>query len=349
MSTTTADTRTRWRDDPQAVAVFRFAFAVTLAMGLAQGINWPISFLHPVLVAALLGMPAPSLRDSLFHAGYAIVALLVCVVFALFFLAFPAAFAIAYPLLVFLTIYALFKGVHFLFCLFMIIGLVIMPQVGLIHDILSMVVAGSIVFSALLSVAVVQLAFGLLPAPPGSSSFGMSLPVYHPGYSADAARTALAATLVLAPAAIAFLTLRWTAQVVVLVYMFIIAVSGNLAKSQYAAQKYLKANAVGALGALIFYLFLVVVPEFHFLLGLTLFTALLFGAKIFSDDPYAAYYSSAFTGLIILVSSSMGPGADVGVNALVRVFYVFVAGVYVILALPLGERLAARLIPDRPN
>ena len=70
----------------------------------------------------------------------------------------------------------------------------------------------------------------------------------------------------------------------------------------------------------------------------------LFGSKIFSDDPYAAYYASALTGLVILVCSSIGPGADVGSNAILRVFYIFAAGIYTILAFPIARWLAARLI-----
>lgn len=338
--------RTSWRDDPRAVSNLRFAFAVTLSLALAQTINWPINFVHPALVIGLMSMPGPNLRESLANAGYALVAPVLCVTFALFFLTFPLAFLIAFPLVIFLTMYAMFKGAPFLFCILMILGLAIMPLVGAVHDIVSLTVAGSFIFSALMTVLVVQISFGLLPEPPGSPTFGSAFPVYQPEYSAKAARTALGVTMVLTPAMIAFLALKWTSELVVLLFMFLIAMGGSLAESRYTASKYLKANAIGGLGAVVFYVFLIVVPEIHFLILLVLFTALLFGAKIFSDDPHASYYSSGIIGLVILVSSSMGPGADVGVNALMRVFFILLAGTYVILALPVAERLAARLIHD---
>jgi hypothetical protein len=328
------------------VAIFRFAFAVTLAMTLAQCIAWPLSFVHPALVVALTSMPGPTLRESLANFGYALAALSIGIVFALFFLAFPLAFLVAFPLILFLTMYFMSKGAPLFFCLFMVIGLALFPLVGTVHDIVSLTLAGSLLFSALTTVLVVQISFGLFRDPGATTSFGAALPDYQPGYSATAARSAAAATLVLTPAVIAFIVLELTGQAVVLIYMFIISVGGNLGSGRYAAQKYLKANTVGGLGAVVFYLCLVVVPEVYFLVPLMLLTALLFGRKICSDDPYAAYYASALTGLVILVSSSLGPGADVDANAVLRILYVWLAGTYAILGFSLADGLAARLIRE---
>lgn len=47
--------------------ILRFALGITLAMSLALGISWPMSFITPVFVAIFLSAaaPAPSLRTGL--------------------------------------------------------------------------------------------------------------------------------------------------------------------------------------------------------------------------------------------------------------------------------------------
>ena len=81
------------------------------------------------------------------------------------------------------------------------------------------------------------------------------------------------------------------------------------------------------------------VPEFYFLIALSLLSALLFGAAMFSDRPSAPYYGSAFSTLLVLVSTSMGEGSDFAANFWIRVALVALAGVYVVGALSTLEHL----------
>ena len=55
-----------WRSDLRTVRVFRLALTVTVAMAVAQGFNWPLSFVYVAVVSALLGLPIPepTLRET---------------------------------------------------------------------------------------------------------------------------------------------------------------------------------------------------------------------------------------------------------------------------------------------
>ena len=53
-------------DDPVSIRIIRLALGVTISVALAYGIEWPLSFLFPVLTAVFLSLPLsmPSLLLS---------------------------------------------------------------------------------------------------------------------------------------------------------------------------------------------------------------------------------------------------------------------------------------------
>ena len=93
------------------------------------------------------------------------------------------------------------------------------------------------------------------------------------------------------------------------------------------------ANAIGGLTAIAVYIMLVGVPQLTFLLVCIFLVSLLYGSKIFSSDPRAAVYSTAFTAVLLLVGNSIGEhSADATANFLSRIFQIMGAGLYIILA-----------------
>jgi len=336
---TSRDHAASWRQDPRCVGMVRFALATTIAMTIAQAWSWPLSFIFPVFVLGILSErgPGPTLRETIESIGYALVAFSVTLVFVLLFLPFPISFMLAYVLAVFLMSYHLHKGAPFLLVLFMLVALILYPILGSLDEGLAKYIALSLTFSSVLALLVVQLAHGLLPDPPGGER--VVAPAHQPGYSPEAARRALKTTIVIALAMAAFVAFKWASYVVVLIYIGIMALEGGLAEGKYNAKKYLVANAVGGLAALPFYAVMVVVPEIHFFVVLTLVTMLLFAFPIFSGSPTAKYYGSALSGLVILISSSLGPGADIDANVVNRVIFIILSGAYVIAAMSVLDRL----------
>ena len=319
--------------------VVRLALALTVAMAIAQGFAWPLSFVYPVLVVSLLSIPAPGpeLKDTLDNIGYAIMVFVLGWIGVMFLLPFPIAFVLAYSLTIFLMAYHAHKGAPFTLTLFMVMALMLYPVLGNVHEGVTAIIAGYLLFSSMLVLLTVRIAHALLPDPPGAERAAGA--GHQRGYSPAAAHAAFKVTLVVVPAMVVFLLFNLSSYVVVMVYIAFTALSGDLASGRYSANKSLIANAIAGLAALAFYPLVVAVPEFHFLVALTLVTGLLFGRKIFSEDADAKYYGSALTGLVILVSQSLGAGADVDVNVIKRIVFIFLAGVYVIIAMGLVERL----------
>jgi hypothetical protein len=333
---------TTWRRDLRVVRVVRMAVGVTVAMAIAQAWAWPGSFVYVALSVAMLGAPAPAplLRDTLQNAGYAVVVFSLIPLVVLFLLKFPIAFTVAYAAMIFFTVYSLHKGAPFLLILFTYLGLLLFPILASVHEVLPMVAAGSLMFSALLALLTAQLAHGLLPDPPPVER--PSKPLYYPGYLPKAARAALTATIAVVPAMVFFLVFDLAAAAVVMAYIGFMSIGGSLAAGRHGARQNLIANTIGGLATLLFYVIMIAVPHLHFFIVLMLLTSLLFATRIFSGTPSAKYYGSAFTGLVILVSSSMEAGTDVDTNVIKRIIFITLAGFYVIMAMSTVERLLAR-------
>ncbi len=334
--------RMTWRRDLRTVRIVRMALGVTVAMTIAQAWAWPVSFVYVALCSTLLATPAPGprLRDTLQNAGYAIVVFTLVTLAILFLLKFPMAFTVAYAAMVFFTVYNLHKGAPFLLILFTYLGLLLFPILASVHDVLPVAAAGSLMFSALLALLTAQLAHGLLPDPPPVER--PAKPAYQQGYAPDAARAALTATIVVVPAMVFFLVFDLAAAAVVMAYIGFMSLGGSLAAGRHGARQNLIANTIGGLATLLFYVVMIAVPHLHFFIVLMLLTSLLFATRIFSDAPSAKYYGSAFTGLVILVSSSMEAGTDVDANVIKRIIFITLAGFYVIMAMSTVERLLAR-------
>ena len=325
------DSKSRsWRQNIRAVRTVRMVVAVTVAMAVAQAVNWPLSFVAPVLTVALLELPLPqpSLQDFVAYLVYAVISVVGVFLFVMLLQPFPVIFIVAYTLVIFILAYQMNKGAPFVLVLLSLLALLILPVIGNVHEALSAYVGGCLLLSEVVALVIIQLAHGILPNPESEVDEGW--PDYYPGYYPEAARLATVTTATIVPAMAAFLLLNWAAQVVVLIYIGALALEGSRARGVYGTKKVLKANTMAALVAYLFYLALVAVPELQMLLLLTLLVAILFAKRRFADTPDAKYFGSALIGVIIIISTSLGATADIDKTIVLRILYIFLAGMYVI-------------------
>ena len=158
--------RQSWRQDLHTVRTVRFALAATMAVAIAQMVNWPLSFVAVALVIVLLEIPIaePTVRDFFTNLGHVVAGVAVGFFFVMLVEPYPLMFVVAFPLAFFLTSYHLQKGAPLL--LMLLLTILIFSIVGNIYEGLTVLVAGSLVISGFVTVVVVQLAYGLLPDPP---------------------------------------------------------------------------------------------------------------------------------------------------------------------------------------
>ena len=333
--------KTSWAGDLRSVRIMRFGFGVALAMAIAFGFDWPLQFLLPVLTVSLLGtkQSAPTLKDGFHSILYILMAFGLGLVFSLFALPYPLVYIPTLGLVLFHIYYLVNRGGAGFFAIMLLLAVLLLPMMAQTDDVLAIGIAAGIGVAGVLAVGIQWLAHSLLPDPPGAHPGTKKAAGFRAGYSAAAAQNALKSTLVVLPVATIFIAAHWTSQALVIIFVAVYSVAPVLRISKQSTLIKLIANVGGGCAALVFYWLLVAVPEFYFLILLSLLSALLFGSAMFSDRPSAPYYSSAFTTLLILVATSMGEGSDFGANFWIRVGLVALAGVYVVGALSTLEHL----------
>ena len=319
-----------WWQDINNVRAVRLALATTVTMLISQIFNWPIAYAAPALVVVFLELPIepPSLRQMMVYLSYAVFSVVGGYFFILLFEPFPLVFIPAYTLVIFLSAYFLNKGASLVLIIFIVLTFVILPIVGNVYEGLTPLIAVALLLSMIVAILIVQLAHGLLPDPPGIAAAEVT--GIHSGYSAEAVRAAVVTTATIVPVMILFLSFNLPAQLVIMLYVGILAIEGNRANIVYTTKKYLIANAIGGFCALLFYMVIVVVPEVQMLALSTLLVTLLFARRRFSDAHDAKYFGSALIGVVILISNSVGESADIDTNILIRVLFIFLAGMYTI-------------------
>jgi hypothetical protein len=328
-----------WTSDLATARALRFALGVTAAAAVAFAYEWPLSFLTPVFAAVFLALPipAPSLGQALKNGWFVVEGFALGLVFTLFLIPFPLIYVPALGLVLFRIFYLLNRGGSFWRVLVHLIAVLILPMLGQSHDVFPVGFSAYFILSGVLAVVLSVLAHGLMPDPLGGSGLPPRPPPLR-GYAPAAASNALQTTLVVLPIAVLFIAMEWTGEILIMVFAAIFSLSPQLSKGKAAALSSLKSTIVGGLTALAFYWLIVAVPEYPFFVTLTFLTALLFGRGIFSQHPLAKYLPSAFVAVIILVSGSMGEGADITGKLIARVLLIGAAAVYVVAALSVLDR-----------
>ena len=323
------------------VRIFRYALGGTLALGLALGIDWRMSFLTAVLALSFLGTPAPrpTAKAMASFAGVVAVACSLGVMAAAVFLPYPVVFLLLEGLVLFLLFYHGARGAPPLLIVWLMIALTVIPVVGLISMALAIAVAKGIVVGAVTALAVVWLAHILVPDPAvtGPAALTPRAPPTPPSPRAAAARAWLNVTVVY-PVVVVFYVFGLT-SVLVLVFVALLSMQPSLEKGFKAGMALIVGNTLGGVAAIVMYELLVMVPQFGFLLVLTLMAALFFGSRLFSDSPKAPLFGMAFSTLVLVIGSTTSSYGDAGSKVWTRVIQITIAVVYLVVA----HRLVARL------
>ena len=328
-----------WRSDQRTVRVVRYTVGVTVATAIAFGVQWPMFFLTPVLVAFFLSLPLPSptLKQALDLFGYVLVAFVLGLVFTLFLLPYALIYILLLGLALFHIYYLVNRGGPLILAVMCLIAVLILPMMALGHGALATGFTLYFVLSAGLSVLTYVLAHGFFPDPPAERP-ALARAGFQRGYSKMAALAAAKSTVAVLPIAVLFIVMGWANQILVMVFAAIFSLSPQVSKGWAAGVKSLKSTMIGGAAAVVFYWLIVAVPEFHFFVALTFLAALIFGTAIFSGRPIAQYLPSACIALLILIGGSMGEGADFVGKLVTRVVLISLAALYVVAALAVLDR-----------
>ncbi|MFV2056826.1 MAG: DUF2955 domain-containing protein [Thiohalomonadales bacterium] len=327
------------RSSQQNIRIMRFAVGITLAVVMSSAIDWPLSFLVPLLVSIMLAipMPIPSLKAGLTNMLHTLGAFFIGLLFTLFLLPFQMAYFPMLGLVLFHLYYLLNRGGPFWFVLLSLLAVLVLPMLGSTAEGLASGFAVGFILSGWVTVLMVWLAYLLVPDPVGTPALPKK-PGTRSGYHPLAAQVALKSTIAILPVVMFFIVFDLTSQLLVMVFAAIFTLSPEVSKGRAAGTTSLKSTLIGGTLALFFYYLIVAVPQYHFFLVLIFLVALFIGSNIFSGKASAVYYGAAFSAFYVLINSNLAAGSEFTSAFFLRVLFIFMATVYVVLSLMVLER-----------
>ena len=330
---------------PQDRRTLRYAVGATLAMAIALGVGWPLSFLTPVLSLGFLAAPARlELKAGLGFVSVVAAACLAGLVLVEFLLPFPLVYLPFIGLCLFRLFYAKAGGTSPLVVTWLLIALLVLPLVGMAMPEIAFFVAAGLVFGAAMMVLLVWLTWAMFPDPPAPVDGPPvpAAPAAPPPSNTVKLKNALLSVTVVFPAVAVFYTMQWTGGILILVFIAILSMQPGVAGNVKVGLALIIGNVVGGIASVMFYETLVMVPSFPFMILLTLLCGLAFGRQLFSGKKSGPLFGMAFSTVLLIIGSTTSSTDDAGNMVIVRVLQMMFAVTYVVVAFGLLERLSRR-------
>ncbi len=315
--------------------VTRLVLGIALGFGISQVAELPLAYLLPIFLSMLLTGPGINLKMGV---GFIVVILLGSLLGMLLTVTvvhFPIVCLTVISLLMFHIFYASNKGLSPVLVVMLLIGVTAIPLVGLQSSALAWVIVKGLATGGTVAVILTMLLFWLIPEVEQVDQVAAVKPLMG-----SALESATVSTLVILPLVVVFYTFSLTGGILIFVFSAILAQTPDLTAGIRSSLGLLVANALGGVVAIMVYTMLVGVPEFIFMLLLISLITLLFAPRIFSADPKAALFSTAYTAVLLLVGNSLGDtSAGAAANFLTRILQIMIAAFYIISAFYVVSRL----------
>jgi hypothetical protein len=298
--------------------ILRLALGTALALLISQVINWPLSFVAPVLVSVLLALPipAPGFKKSLLF----VVALAAPVWLATWLILPLLTYQPLVGLLVlvaacFWSFYYSASGGSPVLGAFLTMGLAIVAAVG--SDSIEAVLAVNmaLMMNAAIGIALVSLAYGLFPDLPPDGTTNRA-PKAAPPSRNEALRSAWRSTAIVLPIVVFFLFYAGSASY--LAVMIKVASMGQQAENDSTldvGKSLLMSTIIGGIGAVIIWKALSIWPSVVPYTLLMLLGGLVMGRQIFQGKgmkAHAGTWSYAYLTMLVIIAPAVLDGLGGG-------------------------------------
>ena len=297
-----------------SVRILRMALGTALCMLFSQIVNWPMSFIAPVLTMFILALPMPALNLS---SGIKFILVFVVAIYAgLFFLPFMLNQRMVGILLLALALYHSFyytaRGGSPVIGAFATVGLALVTSIGTVSTDAVLQVTGGLSTGAVFGVVFVWVAHAILPD-------SMALPEAVPAQGAkpqpekpdleDARRNAWRSLIIVMPVILWFLLSSASASYAA--FMIKVASMGQQAdvdKSRHVARSLLISTTIGGVAAIIAWQVLSIWPSLIMYILLIGLAGLVMGPRIFAGPgmhPAGATWSYGYLTMIVVLAPAV--------------------------------------------
>ena len=318
------------------IRTLRYAFGSTLAMAIAMGFNWPLAYLTPVLSLMILASPTP--RPT-FKMGFKFVLTIaiagyVGLLVGRILLPYPFVYIPFVGLLIFRIYYARGGSMPTLLLLWLMIALLLIPLMMMQSHAVANIIAHNLVITGVGTLLVIWISYGLFPDKISKDDGSIKAPTEKPPVPTKEEKfsSAMETTIVVFPALIFFYVFQLSDSLLVLIMIALLSMQPGFAKDFKGGKALIIGNSIGGIAAIIFYELLVVMPEYIFLILLTLLAGLMFGSRLFSGEPKAQLYGMAYSTLLIIIGSTTGVYGEADIKVYTRIIQIMAAVIYVVVS-----------------
>lgn len=322
------------------VPMLRYVVGSCMILAVTSLMNYPLAYLTSVLS---LGFIAPGAKPLSFKQSAVIILVLATITgFAVLFTELFIDYSLVFMPLLLLSMFWLYytDKLPMMAKLFALVSLVIIPFVSIDATAIGSIVAVLLVFNAFMAILLTQIVFVIFPLCEADIPFEKKKDIAAKQSESQRFRYAVNIILILTPVLILFYMLKLSSSILVLTFIAILSVSPALANPKFGLVM-VTANVLGGLFGILAYKLLVIVPNFTFMILLTLGIGIFFGSRLFSDSKYAPIFGSGFSAFLLILGSVTSSDDEAGAKVWSRVLQISVAVSYIVFVFAVIQRMSA--------
>lgn len=321
----------------QTIPVLRYVLGSVFIVAVTSLMNYDLAYLTSVLG---LGYLAPGAKPLTFKQGFGIVLVLavltgLAVLFTVVFQDYPFVFM---PLLILALFWLYYTDrLPMMVKLFALVSIVLIPFLSIDSAAIGAYLAVILVFNAFMAVLLTQMVFRVFPLCEADVKFEKKKKESIKELSIQRFDYAIKILFILSPVLVLYYLFQWSSSVLILTFITILTISPELANPKVGLVM-IASNILGGLFGILAYQLLVMVPDFSFMILLTLLVGFFFGGRLFSDNKYGAIYGSAFSTFLLILGTVTASEAEAGSKVWDRVIQIGMAVIYVVAAFGLLDK-----------
>ena len=320
------------------IPMLRYVLGSCFILGVTSLMNYDLAYLTSVLA---LGYMAPGAKPLTFKqaGGFLLILTIITgltVVFTEIFLDYALVFM---PLLLLSLMWLYYTDkLPMMVKLFALVSLIIIPFVSIDSGAIGSYVAMRLVFNALMAVILSQIVFLVFPLCDADIPFEKKKQETKKQSEAERFKYAVNIILILLPVLLLFYMFKLSSSVLVLTFVAILSISPALANPKVGLVM-IVANILGGIFGILAYKLLIIVPNFVFMILISLSIGLFFGSRLFSSSKYAGIFGSGFSTFLLILGSVTSSDAEAGSKVWTRVIQISMAVTYVVIAFGILDRI----------
>lgn len=324
-------------DWKKSIPVLRYVLGSTFIVAVTSLLNYDLAYLTSVLA---LGYVAPGAKPLTMKQAVGFLLTLafltgLAVLFTSVFQDYPMVFMPLLLLGLFLLYYT--DKLPMMVKLFALVSFVLIPFLSIESTAIGGYIAVRLVFNAFMAIALTQLVFMIFPLCEADLPFEKKKAEAAKQHSNQRYVYAVKIMVIISPVIVLFYMFQWSSSVLVLTFIAILTISPALANPK-VGMVMIVANVVGGIFGILVYQMLVMVPDFIFMLLLTLLVGFIFGGRLFSNSKYAGIFGSAFSTFLLILGSVTSSDDEAGSKVWDRVIQITMAVTYVVIAFGLLDK-----------